>query len=323
MKKISVILPCYNVEKYIEECLASIEAQTIGMEYLEIVAVDNGSTDNTYELLKVFEQKHPEDVLLVHVDQNQMPGFARNTGLAYANAPYCIFVDSDDCLNKDALLDLCQLMEKEPVDVIEFDYASGPDMEHMKVQGSEDGAIDVRHIETANDRRILYGGVIKNGFVWNKLFRTAFLKDNNLFFAEGLKHEDTIFALLVYLCAKTYATYNKCYYYYRINQQGIMWSVKKDDYGQFDRCKVMLQALKVCHQRGLLEEYYDIVEAQFVSVYYVDTMAMVMDRFEVLPEREIKEMQETVKTLFPAFRQNFFLNMPRWSYTKEYLDMIP
>lgn len=322
MKKISVIVPCYNVEPYVEECLSSIAQQTIGVDELEIILVDNGSVDRTGAILKVFESRYPESVLLVSIAQNQMPGYARNVGLSYATAKYTVFIDSDDAIVPEALAELYEQMEETDADILEFDFASGRDMAHMYTDSKNTQTLQSYSITCEKDRQILYGGVVKSGVIWNKIYRTAFLQENQLFFAEGLKHEDTIFALMIILYVSKYATYEKSLYCYRINDTGIMWSCKKNDYGQFDRCKVQLLMLKECEKRGLLEKHYEIIEGNFLQVYYADTFVMVLERFEQMPDREIKEMQRTIRTCFPHYKNNLFVNLPKNKGIKQILETV-
>jgi len=322
MKKISVVLPCYNVEKYISECMDSIVRQTIGVENLEIIAVDNGSTDNTVELLAEYEKRYPNSVLLVRIAENQMPGYARNIGLSYASAPYTMFVDSDDILFKEAMEEIYPIMKEKDLDILEFDYASGVDMNQLLPNSTNTGEIHSYDIVSKADRKVLFAAINKSGVVWNKIYKTSFLKENELFFAEGLKHEDTIFALMILLYAKKYGTYQKCLYGYRLNDSGITFSVKKNDYGQFDRTKVQILTIAECDKRGLLEQYYDIIEANFLRVFYVETMEPVIRRFEHLPKEEIHWMQETVKQLFPNYKMNYFINLPQNRSLKEMLETV-
>lgn len=101
MKKISVIIPCYNVAAYIDRCLMSIEAQTMGMEELEIICIDDASADSTWVHLRKWEQMYPENILLIQQKVNRRLGAARNLGVRYASADWIAFVDADDWLEKD------------------------------------------------------------------------------------------------------------------------------------------------------------------------------------------------------------------------------
>lgn len=93
---ISVIVPCYNVEKYIDRCLDSLVSQTVGQDKLEIILVNDASTDNTLSLLEKWESRYPDNIMVVTYDTNIRQGGARNVGLSYAQGEYIGFVDSDD-----------------------------------------------------------------------------------------------------------------------------------------------------------------------------------------------------------------------------------
>lgn len=101
MKKISVIIPCYNVSPYIDRCMASVMNQTIGRSTLEIICIDDASADNTWECLQKWEKQFPNDIVLIRQDMNRRQGAARNLGLQYAAADWVSFVDADDWLEPD------------------------------------------------------------------------------------------------------------------------------------------------------------------------------------------------------------------------------
>ena len=95
-KKISVIVPCYNVSEFIDRCVKSLTEQTIGIENMECIFVDDASTDDTLEKLLAWERKFPESILVIPCRENHRQGAARNIGLCHATGQYIGFVDSDD-----------------------------------------------------------------------------------------------------------------------------------------------------------------------------------------------------------------------------------
>ena len=97
----SIIVPCYNVEKYIDRCFESLKRQTIGIEQMEIIFVDDASADHTWDRLCEIEKQYPDNVILVHCIDNGRQGKARNIGMAYATSDYVGFVDSDDWVEPD------------------------------------------------------------------------------------------------------------------------------------------------------------------------------------------------------------------------------
>ena len=120
--KISVIVPCHNVVGMVGECLESIVNQTIGLSHLEIILVDDASTDNTVDVLKYYEQKYSDNIMLVLCDKNGRQGTARNIGMSYATGNYISFVDSDDWIHPDMYKILAGIMMNNSCDIVQFRY---------------------------------------------------------------------------------------------------------------------------------------------------------------------------------------------------------
>ena len=101
-EKISIIIPCYNAEQYIDRCLASVVNQSIGLDKLEIICVNDASTDGTWEKLCFWERQYQNEILLVDCEENGKLGKARNIGLAHASGKYVAFLDADDWMELDS-----------------------------------------------------------------------------------------------------------------------------------------------------------------------------------------------------------------------------
>lgn len=100
MKKVSIVVPCYNVAQYLDRCVESLVNQTIGIENLEIILVDDASTDagRTWDRITETEKRFPDSVLAVSLSENLRQGGARNVGISYAGGEYLMFCDADDRL---------------------------------------------------------------------------------------------------------------------------------------------------------------------------------------------------------------------------------
>ena len=98
MKKISVIIPCFNATKYLPKCFMSLVQQTIGIDQIELIFVDDASTDEdaTWNMLQEFERAYPESIKILKLEENMRQGGARNVALQYATGEYIAFVDADD-----------------------------------------------------------------------------------------------------------------------------------------------------------------------------------------------------------------------------------
>ena len=103
MKKVSVIIPCYNVEIFIDRAVTSMLKQTIGFDNIEVIMVNDCSTDNTLQKLKEYEAKYPDSIMLISLEQNVKQGAARNIAVQYATGEYVCYMDADDYLVPKAL----------------------------------------------------------------------------------------------------------------------------------------------------------------------------------------------------------------------------
>lgn len=322
MKKISIVVPCYNVEKYIKETLDSIVKQSFGIWQIEVVLVDNGSTDGTLSILQEYEKKYSQDILLVQIPENKMAGYARNLGLSYVSTDYVLFVDSDDWLFEDAIDTLYKKITKDDLDVLEFECMVGQSFDTLSNRAdAPDETYQIYEIDSVERRKIFYGIGPKSGFPFTKLFSTKFLRENQIEFAQGLKYEDTSFIMFMLLYAKRYGIYDKALYGYRVNPTGITFGCRQNDYGQFDRFKVQLFMLKECENRGLLEPFYEMIEANFIRVGYVETIMPVLRRFEYLPA-ELLELISVTKAFFPNYKNNVYLNLPQYDWMQRYIKIL-
>ena len=113
--KISVIIPCYNVQKYIMRCFDSIYSQTYGFENLEVILIDDLSTDNTWSILESLQRQYPENVISLKIQKKGKCGGARNLGMDICTGKYITFVDADDYVHPDMLRVLYDRMTEEKI----------------------------------------------------------------------------------------------------------------------------------------------------------------------------------------------------------------
>ena len=220
--KISIIVPVYNVEPYIRECFSSIAAQTYKGE-MECIFVDDCGQDKSVEILeKLIADYHGSiSFSIIHHDHNKGLSGARNTGIRHATGDYLYFLDSDDTITPDCIERLAGLAEK----------YSGVEV----VQGSTKSKIDVLCLENRNlDEYCCHYKWIRKAFLqrytipvtaWNKLVKRQFVIDNNLYFEEGIIHEDELwnFFLAKYTRKMAFCRVNT--YIYRQNPNGIVKSI--------------------------------------------------------------------------------------------------
>ena len=304
---VSIITPCYNSVSWLPACMESLTSQSIGMENLEFIFIDDASSDNTLAILQDFEARFPEQVILIPLTENQGQGFARNLALSYASGDYVLYVDSDDAIAPYALELLLKHAASLHCDILEFDFTRTPDAWPHQTDAFAVVPVSCQVTDSAS-RQVYCTSVPKSGIICNKLYRRDLLVEHQIRNAEHLAHEDTLFSQLVSFYVDSYAYLPVPLYFYRLNINSTMLKGQIDDFHQFDRLKVQMQFLEECEQRGFLKDYYFAVEAMFVRTYYIDTLLFVLDRFTYAPLAQLQIMQNTVRTCFPSWRANPFLS---------------
>lgn len=305
-KKISIIIPCYNVEKYIDRCVKSLVNQTIGVDLLELIFVDDASTDNTRDKLYAWEKQYPESIMVIACDENHKQGAARNIGIRYATADYIGFVDSDDYVEEDMYEKLYKKAKGYDCDLV-----SG-----LFVREEIDGtiAIGVEPVENGGQlikvtgkegRKILFKENLPGG-VWCKIYRRKMILENELFFPEDISYEDNYWSAFMKQAVSSYYILNELCYHYIINEQSTI--MQKDSLHHLDRLVIELMKVEEYQRRGLFDDYHDEIEFSFLKMYFINTINILFVRFQHIPYDIIYAMQKNVKELFPDYIRNPYLN---------------
>ena len=305
-KLISIIIPCYNVEKYIDRCFDSLLAQTIGFDKLEIIMIDDCSTDDTWNKLTAIEASYPESVMIIHCDENGHQGRARNIGLQYATAPYVGYVDSDDWIEPDMYEKLYDKMLAHQCDIVMCrnwrDTALSGQVLAPRLTGGEDRMFE---IDTVDKRKIfIVCGSIGYG-AWDKLFTRAFLVQNDIFFPEGLAYEDHFFATLLYFYAKKVYILEERLYHYYVNPASTVLSPNATHH--FDILTVDKMMWAECENRGFLTEYRKEIEYQFLTLCYLAAMKMISLRLTHIPYDFFLELKEETLKRVPDYHSNPYI----------------
>lgn len=303
-KLISIIVPCYNVENYIERCFLSLAKQTIGIEKLEIILVDDCSKDNTWQYLEKIENQYPESVMIIHCDENGRQGRARNIGMQYASASFIGFVDADDWVEPDMYEKLYEKMVLHRCDVAMCDSWRDPGREDVLLPPKREAGAQNRNmlIDTVEKRRHFFAGSYMGFCVWNKLYKAELLRDNNLFFPENLAYEDHYFAALVYFYVERLYILEERLYHYFVNENSTVMSVGAAHH--MDILQVDTMLWDACEQRGLLELYRTELEYQFLSLCYLTTVKMMLIRMQRIPYDFFMRLKEEVLRRVPNYHAN-------------------
>ena len=217
MKKISVIIPCYNVARWIDRCMTSIAAQTMGIECLEIICIDDASSDGTWEHLQKWEQSFPEQIILIRQEVNRRQGAARNLGLQYASADWIAFVDADDWLEPDYFEQLYTPAENYICDVVTCGWMkdSSEVLEYLKEEDRGKGEGQYIQSNTKERKKEMLLGKPLGGTAWAKIIRKELLLKHQICFPEGLMYEDNYWVPLLHIYADNiYVAEKKLYHWF-------------------------------------------------------------------------------------------------------------
>lgn len=216
MKTISIVIPVYNVEPYITDCLQSVMRQTY-QGSIECVLVDDCGNDNSMEVAEklISEYKGPIEFKVLHNEHNRGLSAARNTGVVAAKGDYLYFLDSDDWISDDCIEKLAQPLQKEKFDVVVGDFEPVGEMPCRLELFLKEGPYHEKRIKSTFSNCGVYVMAV------NKLYSKEFLLKNQLSFEEGKVYEDEIFAFELCCLKKNYYVVKAVTYYYRIRENSI------------------------------------------------------------------------------------------------------
>ena len=219
-KLVSIIIPVYNVDQYLSECLDSVIHQTY--HNLEIICVDDKSTDKSFEILQDYSQNDPRIKVLSN-QRNMGQASSRNVGLSMATGDYVLFVDSDDWLDKSAVEVCLKNAELTQADFVGFGL-----MQHSldQKQTTQDQPCHTSKIIQGKTDAYLFSKI--GVTVCTKFFRRSFLSQYNIKFPDGLLYEDNAFSWICCICANVISLIPDGLYHYRKRANSTMTSTHRN-----------------------------------------------------------------------------------------------
>ncbi len=237
MKKISVIIPIYNVEPFLGECLDSVLNQTY--ENLELVLVEDKSTDNSYNIALAYQAKYPNIVLLQN-KKNMGLSYTRNRGVKESTGDYVVFVDSDDIIDKTMIEKLMNAIKITGLDIAMCKYKIFiKNIKEVKCSGNLSS-------ESTCNEPFLYS---ITGHCWNKIYKKSLIE--GLDFPVGRIYEDVPFTYPVLVKAQNIAYLDEVLYYYRKSKNSITMTNKFNP---------SLKSLDIYYSSLALENNYSLVK---------------------------------------------------------------
>lgn len=245
---VSVIIPVYNVESYLRECLESVVNQTF--QNTEIICVNDGSTDSSRSILQGFREKDPR--IRIIDQEKQGLGAARNVGAKAATGKYLYFMDGDDVLEENALEILTGKMEHDFLDVVQFNAeAFGVDPESVQAAMNKNRTYFHRYL---NEEKIFSGQELFTELkrnskfvtpVWISMIKRSFFFENGLWFNPIVWHQDEPWSFSLLMKAKRVKCVNRILYKYRLHSGSITMSKPsfKHSYGCFISSQMIQQTI--------------------------------------------------------------------------------
>lgn len=251
--KLSIIIPCYNVEKYIKRCMNSL----IDSEF-EIILVDDGSTDNTYNLCDFYNEF--KNIKVFHKENGGLSD-ARNYGLNKASGEYIMFLDSDDYIELKIISKLILLFDSLKADMICCDFYK-KNLSNNKIY-----LIESKLKEGYYTGSELMINLLLNKkyypMVWKNIYKKSFLLKHNLFFKKGFLHEDEDWFPRALIASKTVYFYPDAFYYYCINSDSI--THKKNDKNYLDLMSIAVDLKENLSISNI--DNYKILHDHFTNLY--------------------------------------------------------
>ena len=309
MVKISIIIPVYNVEKYLRECLDSILNQTF--QDFEIICVDDGSTDKSLEILQEYKRK--DDRFVILQQRHSGAGSARNNGIRLAEGKYIQFLDSDDYFEPTLLEEMYNHAEKFDADLTVCSSRKVDDEGNITETGSPNFPINIDKVpmEKVFNREDFKEDIFSlfTPVVWNKLIKKSFLEENHLEFPPLKIYEDIAFMHSLIISAGRIAAFNKELINYRFNRPGSLVSTRSSH--TIDAVKSCMYLGEFLKLRGFLPEYENAYRKVFIN--------HIRAEISYCNDSEYKKFLQEFKTLLPNDWQKYQSALRKDYITPEYL----
>lgn len=290
MPKVSVIVPVYNVDKYLDKCIVSLINQTL--DEIEIIIVNDGSTDSSKQIAMSYKEKYPNKIVYLE-KQNGGLSDARNYGIPYATGEYIAFLDSDDYVELDMYEKMYNIAQKENSDMVECDFIwEYPDKTK----------IDVGTIYNGKKEMIVNARVV----AWNKLIKKSILDEAKIEYPKGLRYEDVEFFY------KMVPFYNKVSF---VKEPLVHYIQRSNSISnsQNERTKeiftVLNNVIEYYKENSLYEEYKTELEYTYARLLLCSSLfRMVKISDKKVRNELLKQTWDNLNNKFPDWKKNSILN---------------
>lgn len=308
MIRLSIIIPFYNVEQYIAQCLDSVYHQDIPEEEYEVICVDDCSPDSSIAIVEEYAKKHT-NLVIVRNQYNRKLGGARNAGMEVAKGEYIWFIDSDDFIETNCFQKLLHISKTYDLDVLHFNYSWFP---KDKINQWEEHRGETEVMTGVNlffDSHFIWFHDLVTA--WRKLYKRSFLFQSHIQFAEHIMFEDNDYAIEVFAKAQRTKHIPDKIYFYRDNPNSIT------------RMKYTLEHisywLNLCHRLGkmklmFLAEQRDSRFIELINEFIRNIIYNIMSMYAQLGDIHRNEARKMIRreindTLKPYISRKTYLKI--------------
>ena len=304
--KVSVIVPVYNVEAYLEKCLDSLAKQTL--KEIEVIVVNDGSPDNSQKIIDKFEKKYP--TIKGYTKTNGGVSSARNYGIALATGEYIAFVDGDDYVEYDMYEKMYQKAKQGNYDIVACD------LNYVYEDGSIKRVSSKIEKDTTNIKKTY---VNMYPCVWNKIYKKS-LFNNNILFKEGVWFEDVDFLYKIFPYVKTIGVIKEPLNQYVQRSGSITKTFDKRLYNYISNFNDLI---KFYQENNLYDEYQKELEYCYVRYLYATFVKQATNYKKEEYDVAVKKAIKNVKEHFPHYKKNsYFYQSPKGIYLLLFNNII-
>lgn len=315
MLELSVIVPVYNMAKdgNLAYCINSLVRQTL--QSMEIIAVDDASTDDSLKILQEFEKEYPGRVKVIASPENRKQGGAKNLGLREAQGRYIGFMDADDWVVEDIYERMVELAKSTGADVVGtdmcrvYEHTMIPTKREVCNLPGQTGIFD-------HEKRKEY--LLQPGPLVTKIYAREVFFDKGFQFPEHMSYEDNATSLEIGMRIKHFEHIPgaNLFYYQHGDSTTHSVNLKKCQ----DRMEAMRIMLKYAKENGAMEEFREVVEYQFSILFYRNTLFSYMQSGKKNMDF-VRRLGKEMVTTFPDFRKNYYYNQEVNDYEQKLINL--
>lgn len=310
--KVTIIVPIHNSALYLQKCVDSCLNQTL--QGIEIILVDDASTDNSPSLISNYAQKYADKIIPVYLSKNIRQGGARNCGIRIAQGEYVAFVDSDDWIEPNMCEELYWAAKKQNADMAGGNFFISTDI-NDKPQQLNYTSLILGKENVENLKKYFCG----QGYFWNRIYKRKMIIDNQIFFPENVFYEDSYFNFMTGLYSNQVVKVEKNFYHYYQSENSTIRV--RNNKRAYDRIKVARLIVEDCYKKGFVQEYKNIIDNKFINMSAGNILYICLGSFDKPDKERLSEINSDIKNYCPKYRYNpYYHQMP--ADLKWYLNAV-